>query len=360
MITNLQVHNFRNYEQAGIDLSPGVTVLAGDNTQGKTNLVEALYLLSTTKSFRTSDENLIRWDNSFFRVIAQLQNKEDKSDIEATFTTENRQAKRFKINGSQITLKDAVGRVPAVLFNPQDIDLIISSPSGRRRYLDIVLSQVSKKYLITLIDYKRALKHRNKLLWDIKQNRASVEELEFWNVSLVKSGSYILEARKSLTAKINTMIGEYYYEVTGEKENLYLDYVSTIQAGGDLNKSYESALFLNQGLDILSTNTSVGPHRDDFIFTAKGRRLNQYASRGEMRTVVIALKMAEAKYLAESSEARPALLLDDVFSELDGSRKSTLLNLVKQYQTIITTTEKDLVTSKQALIYTIKSGKINV
>lgn len=357
-LTHLSLRNFRNFAELDLGLGKGVTVLFGGNAQGKTNLLEAAYMLATTKSLRASSEReLIGWDSQeqeeipYTRLRGTAQRKAGSVQLELvlqlarTATDEALQIqKRGRINGVPKRAGDIVGQVNAVLFTPQDIELVHGSPSIRRRYLNIMLSQADNTLLRELQRYAKVLTQRNSLLKAIRERRSLPQELAFWDTELIQSGSVITAQRTAAMSVLRVLAREIHGELTGSQEDLDLAYVPSVRAESarELKIAFTKALEAGREKELLQGMSLFGPHRDDFTFAANGRDMAAYASRGQQRTASLALKLAEARFLAQRAGDPPVLLLDDVFSELDGRRRSYLLAWIADWeQALLTTAEPE-------------------
>lgn len=307
-IGKLILQNFRNYPKREFEFSDK-TVIIGNNGSGKTNIVEAIYLLSTGKSFRAdSDVEMLSWEESFFRVTGEISHLGQISQIGLIM---NEGRKKFEVNGVSRRMVDFVGRMPTVLFAPQDMELITGSPGKRRRYLDFVISQMDREYRRCLVSYEKGLRQRNKLLDMIREGRAQRSQLYFWDRLLIKNGEYITVKRAE-----------------------YL-----IAAMCDYDKSVISEARLKQyeHEEVMAATTLVGPHRDDFVILKDGRDVSKYGSRGEQRMMMWWLKQCEINYL----DGQPVLLLDDIFSELDHEHRAEVAEYVRNYTGQVIATEAD-------------------
>ena len=349
-LQSLSLTNFRSYKDQTIDLDPVVTLIVGPNATGKTNLLEALFVLSTTKSFRAKDNELIRHGESFYRISAD----KDESEIALGYEIGDRGTqKRVRHEGASKSLVDHLGTLRIVLFEPNDLLLINGAPERRRKYLDFILTQTDRQYVKTLHKYRRVLAQRNSLLSDWTGAKS---EIFAWNVKLAELAADIDSRRRKLIKHINELAVELYEQISGSEEQLELDYRGAVEGNTeDYASAFLAALENNLSRDIGAGFTTIGPHRDDFVINFKGADIKTVASRGEMRTVVLALKMAEFAYIEQQTETKPILLLDDVFSELDDSRRHFLLNTLGGYQALITTTNADVsdeIGAHHATIYT--------
>jgi len=317
----------------------------GPNTSGKTNLLEAIYLLATGKSFRAGVEReMISYGQEIARVQGKIESEEGIQALEIVLTpgqvgSERVAKKKYSINKVGKRMMDFVGHLRCVLFGPEDLEIIVNSPSTRRDYLDRVLEQVDREYRRASLSYQKGLRQRNKLLEQIREEGKPRSILFFWDKLLIENGEVITRKREEFIEFINQQP----------------DYF------GDLNIQYDQSpisparLEKYAGEEVAAGMTLVGPHRDDFRITLidadinaeergnEGRDLSVYGSRGEQRTAVFSLKLGELEYVAERTGERPVLLLDDIFSELDHERRKKLLEVIPQQQTIITTTDIHLV-----------------
>lgn len=347
-ITHLSLTNFRNYERLELDLPPHLVVLKGDNAQGKTNLLEAIYILATSKSSRaTAERELINWsavteELSVARLLAQVQKRGGDIQIEIALRAahpgpEAHVQKRIRVNGVPRRAIDLVGQVNVVLFSCQDIDLIGGAPSSRRRYLDMTSSQINPRYLRTLQRYNKVLLQRNHLLKLVGERRADGNQLDFWDQELLEHGSYIIAQRQLLVAELNDLAQPIHQQLTAEQEKLrvaYLPSTGVTDFGDKLRDVREKEIA--QGMSL------IGPHRDDLAFFIGDVNMNVYSSRGQQRTIALSLKLAEARLMLSNTGDEPILLLDDMLSELDSIRRHQVLESVASYQqVVITNTDLD-------------------
>lgn len=350
ILRELEITNFRSYEKARFELNPGVTLVVGPNASGKTNLLESLYVLASTKSFRAKDRDLIRHGQDFFRLVV----RSDETETTFALSTERGPLeKRATQDGVKRPLTHHIGEIQIVLFEPTELGLISGAPEGRRKYLDFILCQTDREYLKTMQLYKRALKQRNALLdgFDIEQIRQQVFS---WDIKLTELALGIYERRQKLITYLNQRIEGIYGEVAGHASELKIEYISTVDAS-DYGSGFLDALTRNLPRDLAAGFTTIGPHREDFKVVFKNSEMMSIASRGEVRTAVLALKLAELHYAEEASGQRPLLLLDDVFSELDSERRAFLIEKLAGYQSVITTTDADAVTREIKTSYSIIS-----
>ncbi len=363
LVERLRLVNFRNYARLDVNLPAGVVILYGPNAQGKTNFLEAIYLLATTKSFRaTADRELIHWlafsqDFPVARVAAQVGRKTGgplsieiiiapQSGYETTGAT----VKRIKINGVLKRAVDLVGQLRVVLFTPADIELVAGSPQARRRYLDITNSQVDPMYLRALQTYNRVLAQRNALLRQVRDRRASAESLAVWEEPLIEAAVYIILRRARTVSALQDHVRLTHPRLTGRQEHLRIEYVPGLaglvkpsdlpQSEAELAEILRRALRRVGAREVALGMSLVGPHRDDLKFYINGADTNLYGSRGQQRTVALSLKLAEAEFMRAETGEWPVLLLDDILSELDAERRRHVLGgLLEADQLLITATD---------------------
>jgi len=337
ILSSLKLENFRNYNDFFFEFAP-ITVFIGPNGIGKTNIIEAVYFLSVGKSFRTRKDNeVVKWGKDFLRINGKINN--DNYEIFVSQAPE--QTKNFKINSIQKKPIEFLGNLKIILFSPESMEIITGSPKNRRKFLDLILMQVDKTYLRNLIELQKILKNRNSILFGIKIGKNKANELLFWNNKLIELSIYIINKRKEFINLINKNISRVYSIISREDNNLSLKYISTIE---DL-EYFPDILYQNQEREISESSTIYGPHRDDIKFILDGKEISSFASRGEIRSVIFALKMTELEYL-RSLGSVPLILLDDIFSELDEERREKLTEIIKNEQVIITSTDKDLINFK--------------
>lgn len=328
-LINLQLAGFRSYLHAEFTFSNLTTVLVGPNAIGKTNVLEAIYLLATGQSFRADKiEEMVHWEGEVGHVTAKV----DGEDLRVTVTRGMVQGKkvskrRYFVNGVARRSKDFAGILKAVLFRPEDVGLVTGSPSSRRQFLDETLVQLDAEYRRSLLNYEQALRRRNRLLDAIAEGKAQPSNLVFWDQLLIKHGDVLRQGREAFISFLNAQ------PALDSGHSLEIDYDASIIS--------EARLAHYSNAEIASGHTLVGPHRDDFAIREKGKDLAKYGSRGEQRMGVLWLKLGQLSYLKQVANETPLLLLDDVFSELDVEHEGIILALLGKQQTIITTTEVD-------------------
>ncbi len=333
MIQSLELSNFRNYERASFQFHPGTNVLYGDNAQGKTNVLEAIYVGGTTKSHKGSkDRDMIKFDQkeSHIRYFIEKKNRTFKVEIHMRRGS----SKGIAVDGLPIkNSNELLGLSNIVFFSPEDLGIINDGPEQRRRFLDIELCQLNKAYLFYLTQYKKVLKQRNVLLKQIQEKKAVRETLEIWNQQLVDYGKKIIEIRTDFVGELNELIRVQHQKLTGGKEEIQLQYHPNCS-----KDDFEHQIFLAEDRDVFGGTTTVGPHRDDMAFMSGTIDFRKYGSQGQKRTAALSLKMAEINIVERIIGEKPILLLDDVLSELDRNRQNYLLENIKGIQTIITCT----------------------
>lgn len=349
----LELANFRSYESGKFALHPDVTLVVGPNASGKTNLLESLYVLASTKSFRAHDRDLIRHGQDHFRVVVSAEETEYALGVSVgTGALE----KRITHDGVKRTLVSHVGQLQVTLFEPTDLELVSGPPEARRRYLDYVLCQTDRGYLKTLQQYKRVLRQRNALLSqdDTTQIR---EQLFGWDIKLAELALEVHDRRQELISTLNSTLPHLYQDIAGQSVELVMDYSPSIK--GVYAEQFLETLTRNLGRDLAAGFTTIGPHREDFKLRFRNNDIMSVASRGEIRTTVLALKLAELAYAERVTGIRPLLLLDDVFSELDRSRRDFLVKRLKGYQAVITTTDADSIKPELSGHYSLISTEEN-
>ncbi len=337
VIKSLKLKNYRNYDLLNLNFDPSTNILYGDNAQGKTNILEALYLSGTTKSHRgTKDRDIIQFghEESHIETIVEKKGIVFQTDIHL----KKNSPKGIAIDKVPIRrASELFGIVHFVFFSPEDLNIIKEGPAGRRRFIDLELSQLDRIYLSNLSNYNRIINQRNSLLKDIYGQKNLIETLDIWDMQLVSYGNKILKRRKEFIEQINKIISNIHFKLTGGKERISLSYESGIG-----NMTFEEALIRYRERDIKMKSTTSGPHRDDICFmTDKGLDIRKFGSQGQQRTAALSLKLSEIELVKRVIGDTPVLLLDDVLSELDKHRQNYLLDNIYDIQTIITCTGLD-------------------
>ena len=336
VIKSLKLKNYRNYELLDMTFDSKTNILYGDNAQGKTNILEALYLSGTTKSHRgTKDRDLIQFgrEESHLETIVEKKGMEFQIDMHL----KKNSPKGIAINKIPIRkASELFGIVHFVFFSPEDLNIIKDGPAGRRRFIDLELSQIDKVYLSNLSNYNRIINQRNSLLKELYHQDHLMDTLDIWDMQLAEYGTKVIESRKQFIRQVNQIIADIHYRLTGGRERIELSYESSI---GSL--SLEQALKKNRERDIRMKSTSVGPHRDDLCFLLGDLDIRKFGSQGQQRTAALSLKLSEIELVKEVIKDTPILLLDDVLSELDKHRQNYLLDSIHDIQTVITCTGLD-------------------
>ena len=381
-LRHLSLTNFRNYARLELDFPTRVVVLQGENAQGKTNLLEAIYYLAITRSpHADSDRQLINWlayreELPFARLVAEVEYDDGPRSIEITLmqapespemSTPTILRRSFKVNGVKQRAIDMVGQMQVVLFLPEDLDLVSGPPARRRRYLDTTICQIDAYYCRHLQKYNRVLTQRNSLLRILRNRGEDPQQLAFWDEKLVEWGSYLIARRRQLLERMNQCVEHTHPELTGNNEHLRLCYKPSVGIEDQevLNQELSTPLYQqptvsqeevqriegrfadqlqrDRAQEIARGTTQYGPHRDDICFMVDGVDMRTYGSRGQQRTVALALKFAELDLMREETDETPILLLDDVLSELDALRRHCLFAMVSDAeQVVITTTDMHL------------------
>lgn len=401
-ILHLSLTHFRNYSRLELDLPAGIIVLQGDNAQGKTNLLEAIYYLSRIRSPRTNvDRELVNWlaleeDLPFARLVARIQKAEETDQIELSLVQSSGKSpnsnatvlrKHIRINGANKRVLDAVGLLNAVLFMPQDIDLVAGAPHLRRRYLDDMICQMDPQYCRELQEYNRVLTQRNYLLKSLRGQRDDSAQLLFWDQRLVEHGAYLTLRRQQVIQQLDEFVQRIHPKLTGDKERLRLEYCASARMESRPGAAYQIPLLTKQDVspeaeaslrDVAASFASklhevrakeleqgvsiIGPHRDDLRFLVNGVDMNTYGSRGQQRTITLSLKLAEVKWITQEKNDKPVLLLDDVLSELDAVHRGCLLDAIDRAQQVIVTTTGLMHYDKEflsrATLWQVSAGRI--
>lgn len=363
-IQSVRLHQFRNYKQEEISFPKSIIILYGKNGQGKTNLLEALYMGGVGKSYRgIADADLIQWNSSDASVIINFFRSGVAQQVKIILSKLAK--KELWINETKVPQRELVGTLNEVLFSPEDLQLIKGSPALRRRFMDMEISQVNPTYYKELLQYNRAVSQRNLLLKKMKyEGNFSIEE---WDHQIAAFAAAIVKKRLAALHKISFLSGVIHRRLTGGSENLTISYVQPYDTVQDSTQSYRCDAswyyrLLQDHLqeDMYRMSTSVGPHRDDLAFAVDGADLKKFGSQGQQRTAVLALKLSELEYVKSETGEYPVLLLDDVMSELDAARREALLEFVRErIQTFITTTEPTVFQSIPGYHYIcIEEGKV--
>lgn len=355
-IQSLELKDYRNYEQLHISFDPHVNILYGDNAQGKTNILEAIFLSATTKSHRgAKDKELIRFEQQEAHIRSFI----SKDDVvhKIDMHLKKRGSKGAAIDG--LTVKkssELFGMCNLILFSPEDLSMIKNGPMERRRFMDTELCQLDKVYLKYLAKYNKVMFQRNNLLKQIYYDKEKLVMLDVWDEQLVQYGNYIIGRRKEFIKEMNSIVSEKHRQMTGNQEELVLEYEWNV-----LEEDFFKILQDRRDTDLKNCNTSVGPHRDDIRFLSNGIDIRRFGSQGQQRTTALSLKLSEIEIVKRRIKENPILLLDDVLSELDSNRQNYLLNNIKDVQVIITCTGlNEFVTNRLHInqVYEVVHGTI--
>ena len=357
-IKSLKLKNFRNYDLLNLDFDSETNIFYGDNAQGKTNILEAVYLSGTTKSHRgTKDKDLIQFEKEESHVESIVE--KNGIDYQIDLHLKKNSPKGIAINKIPIRkASELFGIVNLVFFSPEDLNIIKNGPAERRRFIDLELSQLDKVYLNNLTNYNRIINQRNHLLKEMNyENKKNLmDTLEIWELQLVQYGNKIIDRRKKFIIEINEIISFIHKKLTGNKEELKIVYEPS-----NGNLSLEQALRKNRERDFKMKSTSVGPHRDDICFMTGNLDIRRFGSQGQQRTAALSLKLSEIELVKKTIHDTPILLLDDVLSELDKHRQNYLLDSIYDIQTLITCTGvEDFVNHRFEVnkVFHVQSGQV--
>jgi len=338
ILKSISYTNIRNLKSTFLEPSENITVFTGENAQGKTNLLEGIHICCTGRSHRTNKDNeVIKMGKETAYLDVKYQKRDGEHRIEIALKSQNRKA--ISINGYPAKrLGELMGQINCVMFSPEDLSLVISGPGYRRKFIDIALSQINPKYFYALQNYQKVLLQRNNLLKKLSVNNSDIDTLSIWDEQLAKYGSEIYIFRKEFIEKITKKSAAIHNHISGGRENLSIIFISSIK-GENREEAYNnfiSSLNKNQSNDIRRQVTQIGTHRDDIKLMLDDIEVRTQGSQGQKRTTALSLKLSEIEIMHEYSGEMPILLLDDVFSELDKSRRKWLLKYIKNIQTFIT------------------------
>jgi DNA replication and repair protein RecF len=356
-LTHLSLHNVRNFVRLDLDLPPGVTVLLGDNAQGKTNLLESIYYLATSRSPHAgADRELVNWlaveqePLPYARLVGRVARDAGELTVEITLTLQDADASRYRkqirLNGVDRRAMDLLGQLTVVLFLPEDISLVSGSPSLRRRYLDATLCQIDPAYCRALSRYNQIVSQRNALLRDLRERGGDPAQLAFWDERLIDDGAQVVARRRTALLALDELAHTVHASLTDATERLHLHYVPSVelvgqQSAADIAVEFQAQIQASRRREIAAGVTLTGPHRDEMRFLINDVDTGVYGSRGQQRTAALSLKLAEVDLMRRETGEYPVLLLDDVLSELDAQRRQFLLGYLDDgpQQAILTTTE---------------------
>jgi recF protein len=336
ILKSIALNHFRNYSDMFLEFDKGTNILYGDNAQGKTNILEAVYVSGTTKSHKGSkDKELIQFgqEESHIRTVVER----DGLDYQIDMHIKKHKPKGIAIN--KVPIKKAselFGILNIVFFSPEDLNIIKNGPSERRRFLDMELCQLDSIYLYHLTKYNKILNQRNKLLKDINFRPELADTLSVWDMQLIEYGKKIINSRNKFIERLNEIVPNIHKNISGNREELILHYEPNVK-----EDNMERELLKNQARDLKFGMTSIGPHRDDMSFNIQDVDIRRFGSQGQQRSCALSLKLSEIELVKQSIRETPVLILDDVLSELDSSRQNFLLNSIHDIQTVITCTGLD-------------------
>ena len=351
-IKNIKIKNFRNYDQEEINLEKNINIFYGKNAQGKTNIIEAIFLCSLGKSFRAKKDNeMIKLNDE----NAILEIEYEKSDRDGKIKIEIGNKKNIYLNGIKIKkLSELLGNLNIVIFTPDDINILKGGPQNRRRFLDIMISQLRPNYMHILNLYLKTIEQRNKYLRQIKEEHKDENLLEIWDEKLAEYAVKIYEYRKEFIEKIIKKINIIHKNITNGEEQIKLEYITEC----DNKEKYLQLLKERRKLDIIKGFTTKGIHRDDFVIYINKKEIKIFGSQGQNRTAMLSLKLAELQVIYDEIGEYPILLLDDFMSELDRTRRKNFLENIEGTQVIITGTEKLDIENLKYLEYNVSNGKV--
>ena len=352
LITNLKIKNFRNYKELNLKFDKKINIFYGHNAQGKTNIIESIFLCAIGKSFRTNkDKELIKFNENFLNIEINY----EKSDRDGKIKIDISDKKDIYLNGIKAKkLSELIGKINVVLFTPDDINILKDGPKMRRRFLDIMISQLRPNYIYYLNMYAKTLEQRNIYLKQIKFENKNPEILDVWDLKLAEFGEKIFNYRKEFIEKIKNKINLIHKNITNNNEEIKIEYIS------DFNnkENFYSSLKENKKIDIMRGATTKGIHRDDFIIFLNNNNVSIYGSQGQNRTAILSLKMSELQVIKDEIGENPVLLLDDFMSELDEERRNNFLKNIGDTQVFVTCTDILKINNIESNIYNVVEGKI--
>lgn len=342
-IKSINLKNYRNYDELHIELNKGINIFYGQNAQGKTNIIESINLLATGKSHRTQkDTELIKWEKEECKVALEYEREEIENSLDIYLKKNNK--KQIKVNGVKLNkTSELLGNLLTVIFSPDHMKIIKEGPSERRKFIDIILSQIKPGYYYNLLQYLRVMEQRNNLISESFNNKKLLDTLNIWDTQLIDYGCKLIKERIEFLNEIYQLAKKTHKNITNNKEDLNIIYKSSVPTSSDdinlLKIEYEKKLKLNRTSDLRRGTTQIGPHRDDIKFYINEKEVKVFGSQGQQRTTLLSLKISELEYIKNQCFSYPVLLLDDVFSELDTERQSYLMEFIKDKQAIITCTD---------------------
>lgn len=365
-VESIKLINYRNYKNININFERGINVVYGNNAQGKTNILEAIFLCASGRSHRTSkDVELIELGEKGFYVKLSYEKENSKSLIEIGCERDSK--KKIRVNEIPVRrIGDLIGNFNAVIFSPEDLMIIKEGPSERRRFMDITISQLKPSYFYDLQQYSKVLQQRNTLLKEIEKKKNLIDTLEIWNNNLVSIGSRIIKVRNEFIERLAVIAERKHRGLTHDKEKLELKYSPSFDIEKSLNVKEIEEIFYkvlkqSERKELIRGTTLYGPHRDDYDIFLDEINIKLYGSQGQQRTAILSVKLSEIEIMKEETGETPVLLLDDVMSELDGKRQEVLLSSLKNIQTFVSCTDKSIFTEKMQVntfFYYVKMGYV--
>jgi len=366
-VKHLKLSNFRNYDNVELEFSDNFNIIYGENAQGKTNILESIFICASGRSHRTNrDLDLVKIGKQGYTVNLLVNKKDEETSIQISFRKDEK--KSLKINDIPAKkIGNLMGHLNVVMFSPEDLLIIKEGPTERRRFLDIAISQLKPSYFYDLQQYAKIVSQRNTLLKEIQNRKSLLDTLEIWNNNIVKTGSRIIRTRKEFVKKLSKIAGEVHRKITNGAENLSLKYacsfnIENCESIGEIEKAFEKALEEAYTKELTRCTTLVGPQRDDCEILLNGMSIKLYGSQGQQRSAVLSMKLSEIEIMKEDTGEYPVLLLDDVMSEMDVNRQEYLFESIKGNQTFITCTEKDFfeerVPLEKSKFFRVYNGKI--
>ncbi|KXG44795.1 DNA replication/repair protein RecF [Tepidibacillus decaturensis] len=368
-VEHLQLKNFRNYQDLNLHFDHQINIFQGDNAQGKTNILEAIYVLALAKSHRTSKEKeLVQWGQSFSVIKGTIQTRRNSLKLEMQLTSKGKKAKINQLE--QRKLSDYIGAFNVIMFAPEDLTLVKGSPQYRRKFLDVEIGQVSPSYLYHLSQYQKIIQQRNNLLKDFTKNEKNkLELLEIWDQQLVEYGSKVISKRLYFLRHLEKWAKEIHAGITDQNEELSILYKPSfpLELGNidvqDMSDQFTLRLQKIRKQELFRGTSLIGPHRDDLYFSINQIDVQSFGSQGQQRTTALSLKLAEIELIHDEIGEYPVLLLDDVLSELDQKRQTQLIQTIEnKVQTMITTTSTEGIninTLKRSSIFYVEQGLIS-
>ena len=363
-VNHIQYTNFRNLEDSIIHFEPGFVVMAGENGMGKTNFLEAIYFGATTRKFPDSKIiQLLKNEQNFFRVQLQFtKNTAEQINLETFYQLENnRFMSVWKINSQKQVRTRYADALPVISFLPEDLNLLTHSPASRRRFLDESLSAANIKYRYNILNYEKVLRQRGELLWSIKEGRGRYDDLGVWDEQFSEFGRSVTRQRTEYIDFINHGLGQVLRSIAPELQGVGVLYKNS---GAAEKEQFREALRNQRSREVETGTVAIGPHRDDFSVLLGGHEVPGYVSRGQLRSLTLALKISQRDYLVKELGATPVILLDDVFSEFDRDHRQKVVEFLKTFdQVFFTSTNLDeiiIFLPKQTQIYNVKNGEIKI